>query len=200
MAAAGSVDRAHQPPSPEPWKEAHVSPEILPQREITLTQGKVAIVDATDYESLAGFRWYAWRPARSRTWYAGRNIANGTLLMHRQIMSAPRGFCVDHRDGDGLKNTRENLRLATHRQNLQNRQHLYVGKTSRFLGVCWDKSRNKWLAQIRAGQPVTGPLSRRIHLGRYADEADAARAYDVAALEYFGDFASFNFPREARHA
>ena len=62
-----------------------------------------------------------------------------------------------------------------------------AGKTSRFKGVCWDKSKGKWQAGITINR-------RYIFLGRYADETDAARAYDAAALAAWGEFARLNFP------
>jgi hypothetical protein len=58
--------------------------------------------------------------------------------------------------------------------------------TSRFVGVCWDKSRGEWLAQIRRN-------NRSKNLGRYPNEVDAALAYDEAVRKYFGPAAICNF-------
>lgn len=161
-------------------------------REIPLTRGFVALVDEEDYPQVSRFRWRAVRSRRSRSWYAVRGHAwrGGQVWMHRQIMAAPDHLRVDHRDGDGLRNLRENLRLATPRQNQQNRRRLQAEKTSRFLGVSKRSDCDRWRAQITAGDPVP----RKLHLGSFASEEDAARARDAAAKLYFGDFASLNFP------
>ena len=63
------------------------------------------------------------------------------------------------------------------------------GSSSKYLGVCWDKSRNKWKASIR----VNGKI---YNLGRFAVEEDAARAYDKEAFKRFGIYANLNFPEE----
>ncbi len=106
--------------------------------------------------------------------------------MHRLITRAPKGKVVDHENGDGLDNRRANLRVCDHRQNRRNHQRPRKGGASRFHGVGWWKRDQKWRAKIS----VDG---RTIHLGYFADEEDAARAYDQAAREHFGEYASTNF-------
>jgi hypothetical protein len=59
------------------------------------------------------------------------------------------------------------------------------GITSDYVGVCWDKSRNKWIASINVRY-------KSIHLGRFKIEEEAARAYNEAALKYFGESANLN--------
>jgi len=105
--------------------------------------------------------------------------------MHRQIVCAPKHLFVDHINGDGLDNRRENIRLATKRQNSQNMVRKRPNKTSRFKGVSKSQHHNGWRATIK----VNGA---RIHLGYFKDESDAARAYDAAAIEHFGPFAAPN--------
>lgn len=108
------------------------------------------------------------------------------ILMHREILGliagSPDG---DHRDGDGLNNRRNNLRVVTKSQNQMNQQK--IRGNSRFKGVCWDKSRGKWLATIRFER-------KSYNLGRFNNESDAACAYDKKAQELFGEFARLNFP------
>jgi hypothetical protein len=58
--------------------------------------------------------------------------------------------------------------------------------SSNFKGVSWFERDNKWSARIGIG-------GKRIHLGLFENILDAARAYDKAAREQFGEFARTNF-------
>lgn len=151
-------------------------------RAILLTQGKVAIVDAVDYEYLSQWRWHASK--RGQTFYAGHNIkTNGrrtAIYMHQLIA----GKGADHRDGDGLNNTRDNLRLATHQQNMSN-QRVRKDNRSGYKGVAWHKPCKKWHARIHFN-------GKRISLGYFAVIEEAALAYNEAAKQLFGEFARLN--------
>lgn len=156
-------------------------------KEIPLTQGKVAIVDAADYEWLSQWQWYARYNGR---WYAMRHTprVNGvqhTVLMHREILDAPDGMDVDHRDSDGLNNSRTNLRLATRSQNKFN-SRMSASNTSGYKGVSWHKRQKKWNAYICVN-------CKLMHLGSFDSPEDAADAYDKAAIQYHGEFARLNF-------
>jgi hypothetical protein len=157
-------------------------------KEILLTHGKVAIVDAADYDWLNQFNWSAHK--RKHYWYASRRNQwpakrSATVYMHRQILGAEKGLVVDHIDGNCLNNTRLNLRLATHSQNLLN-QGLSSDNTSGYKGVSWHKIRLKWQAQIS----IDG---KRKYLGMFDTAEDAARAYDEMASRHHGEFARLNF-------
>ena len=163
-------------------------------KEILLTQGQVAVVDDADYEGLAAYKWHAQR--EENTFYAKRNAtkeereagAPSGILMHAWLLQGR----TDHIDGDGLNNQRGNLRLASHRENLQGFQTKRKGCSSRYRGVCRSKESGKWKATIR----VSG---KNIHLGYHEDESAAAGAYDLAAQQKFGAFAARNFPEAAGH-
>ncbi|HEY1248826.1 MAG TPA: HNH endonuclease [Nitrososphaera sp.] len=150
--------------------------------EIPLTQGKVAFVDDDDLDLVDGYKWYAQRTAEGR-WYAATMIRGYVVLMHRLLMNAQDGIEVDHINGNTLDNRRENMRFATRSQNMQNARKR-KGTTSKYKGVSWQ--RGKWIVQIQ----INGKCS---YLGRYSDEEEAARVYDEAAKEAFGEFASLNF-------
>lgn len=100
-------------------------------------------------------------------------------------MRPPRNKQIDHHDHDGLNNTRANLRICTHTENARNRLPL-LGQVSIYKGVIWDKERSKWRASIVVG-------GRYIQIGRFSDELLAAEAYNIAATQYFGDFALLNY-------
>ena len=153
-------------------------------RTIQLTRGFCATVDDEDYAWLSGLKWHAWVKTRSdgsKLVYAQGNAGK----MHRLIAGAPQGAFVDHIDGNGLNNTRANLRLVTAKQNNMNRRGVCAA-SSQFKGVTWNKAKGKWQAAIRSD-------GRSKHLGLFSQERDAARAYDCAAVVAFGPFAKPNF-------
>lgn len=120
-----------------------------------------------------------------------KNQASYTLL-HRLIMSPPEGAFVDHKNGNTLDNRRENLRLATHAQNMHNRRR-NAKSTSQYKGVSLHNQTGKWIVHIKIGPKVK-------HVGLFADETTAAEAYDQAAREAFGAFACVNFPLEGERS
>jgi hypothetical protein len=159
--------------------------------EIPLTQGKTALIDAADLGLVSQYRWHASRAGNTfyvQSWTPTRNGKRRRLLLHRLVLNAARGSKVDHENGNGLDNRRANLRIATDSQNQANSRKR-AGTTSLYKGVSWWCGPQKWVAEIQAGNPP-----RRIYLGRFNDESEAARAYDVAAKRLFGAFAKLNFP------
>lgn len=152
-------------------------------KEIPLTRGMVALVDDEDYLVLSKTRWFALRG--KYTWYAVCNHKEN-YLMHRYIVGAPIGVHVDHADGNGLNNQRENLRLCDNSRNMQNCR-LPVTNTSGFRGVSFDKKNNKWFAYIKNH-------GRMYYLGRFDDKVEAAKVRDRNAVKLHGEFARLNFP------
>lgn len=154
-------------------------------KEIQLTQNKVALVDNEDFERLNLHKWYALKSRN--TYYAVRNskIINGKrfeIRMHREIMNAPKGIQVDHRNGNGLYNCKENLRFATNRQNCFNQKKPHKNNKLGIKGVHWNKKKKKFIAQIRIGD-------KKVHLGYFNVMGDADSAYRIAEEKYFGEFA-----------
>lgn len=155
---------------------------------VPLTKGFSAIIDECDVELVGRHAWCVREDRDDIHRYAVRGISrNGiqfTQSMHQLIMGCK---SVDHINGDGLDNRRINLRVATRSQNMGNTLKRPGKFSSQFKGVKWSKSSGKWTAEI-----VVDGVSTR--LGRFADEAEAGRAYDRAAREGFKEFAALNFP------
>ncbi|MBE3116907.1 hypothetical protein IMZ68_06850 [Candidatus Bathyarchaeota archaeon] len=153
-------------------------------KTISLSQGQVALVDDADFEWLSQWKWCA--DHQHNSVYAIRAGSYRKIIyMHRLIMDAKPGQMIDHRNNNGLDNQRGNLRHCTNMQNARNSIKKKKG-SSRFKGVCWKKSNRNWTAQIRLRY-------KSFHIGSFASEIDAARAYDVKAKELFGEFAKTNF-------
>jgi len=106
--------------------------------------------------------------------------------LHRWVMRAPAGLDVDHINGDRQDNRKKNLRLCSRSQNMQKAKKR-SGTKSRFRGLSWDRTRQKWMVTIQADAKLT-------YIGRFDDEEEAARAYDAAAKRLHGEFANLNFP------
>lgn len=167
-------------------------PEII---RVPLGKGQYALVDADDVGIVNRHRWHVFAPKDRRTQYAVTSAwedgKQRTLRMHRLILGAQPGELVDHINGDGLDNRRVNLRLCNAAENSRS-LHVRRGGTSKYHGV----------ASSGSGYPtkpwsVTIQVNRRtIRVGRFRDEEEAARAYDAAARNYHGEFATLNFPGE----
>lgn len=154
-------------------------------KSIELSRGLFAVVDDDDYDFLMQWKWTAL--VAPRTFYAYRrqrmtDRKYAPVFMHRLLLATPEGMVTDHIDGDGLNNTRGNLRIATQRQNMMNRRP-QRGGTCPLKGVWRDNTapRKPWRSAIR----VNGRL---VYLGRFDRPEDAASAYATAASEYFGEF------------
>lgn len=174
---------------------------------IKLSRGKRTMVDDDDYAYLTQWAWYANRSVMKtiRTiWYAYRQYrdpnkknAKGqakqvSVAMHRVIMNAPRDTQVDHINGDGLDNRKQNLRLCTPAQNLWNSRWLATPNKP-YKGVHKDHSLKHpgWRATIGYG-------NKTIHLGWFKSAKVAAKAYDNLAKALYGEFACLNFPEEKK--
>jgi hypothetical protein len=147
-------------------------------------------VDADDLPMLLKHRWYIQR-LTGRTYAIATGIYRGsvrtTKAMHRMLVL--NSAMVDHRNGNGLDNRRLNLRPCTNSQNQANRQVIYSACGYKGVSVSNVSHNTTYCAHIR----VNG---KYIHVGAYVSKEDAARAYDHAAVEHFGQYAYLNFPED----
>lgn len=151
---------------------------------IPLVNGGVAIVDEADYDLLKDYRWHL----NKKTGYVSRFGLNektgkkGSIYMHRQVMGFP-DTLVDHENGMKTDCRRSNLRLATPAQNRQNTRKQRKKTYSKYKGV--SKFKGSWKAQIVHKY-------KHYHLGTFRSEEEAAMAYNLKAIEFFGEFAEIN--------
>jgi len=147
-------------------------------------EGKFALVDIEDFDECSKFIWYV-----SDNGYVRRMVGKNPIYLHRFIMKFPDSE-LDHKNRNKLDNRKSNLRLSTFEGNQRNKDKMkYRNKISdsKYIGIYFDKSRNKWLARAT----VNG---KNKNLGRFNTEEEAARARDKVVKEEYGEFAVLNFP------
>jgi hypothetical protein len=159
-------------------------------KPILLTRGFVALVDDEDFEWAGQLTWYA--ELAGYAVYACRRahleVGKPKVYLHRQILAATKAQIVDHRDHNTLNCVRENLRITNKAGNSSNRPKMRKVTSSIYKGVTFDKRNSKWVAQIESS-------GKHRWLGSFFDEAEAAKAYDRAANDLFGEFAYLNFQK-----
>lgn len=158
----------------EPLKVGVIAFEIKP--------GVFTLIDQQDLHLVEGHKWFFESKRVYRREY--KDGKSKSFSLHRVIMNPPPDMVVDHIDGNPLNNTRENLRICTMTENNYNR-FPNKNSTSQFKGVHWEPIRGKWIASIRLNK-------KQKAIGTYADEHEAAHAYNKQAIIHHGEFAKLN--------
>lgn len=156
---------------------------------VPLRGGRFALVDLDDAKLVLSHKWHLVKTGSDGLNYAGSSSAREVgsrqgITLHRFLMGHREGHFIDHINGDGLDNRRENLRWCKHSENIRN-QRKRSGTTSRFKGVWRDRSKGLWQVGIEQD-------GHQLFLGSFQDEERAARQYDRAARLIFGPFARTN--------
>lgn len=151
-------------------------------------RGRYALIDAEfNVPEIVRFAWHV--GGKGKRYVISRKGARFSGL-HQMVMwiagempPTPKHM-IDHVNGNPFNNTRENLRWLTNAENSMRRHRLNTSR-NRFKGITFHKQSRRWVAQIKRD-------CKRIHIGMYGTDLEAARAYDSAAREIFGEFALTN--------
>lgn len=154
---------------------------------IPLSQGLFTKVDDDDYDWLMQWKWCATKSGN--TYYAKRSKRTGgswsvkkSIFLHAEIVKPSKGNVCDHINRDGLDNQRHNLRECTPKENAYNKRPYGYSK---YLGVSYEKDRNKWRGNIcHDGKKIRSP--------RFKTEIEAAIWYNIQAKELHKEFANLN--------
>jgi len=135
-----------------------------------------ALVDDVDYRQYGSMSWHL-----NNYGYVIHSQIIGraplrvrSVSLHREILGLEHGDPrqADHINRNPLDNRRANLRIATTKQNGENRPAV-AGASSRFRGVTWDKRGRRWQAS-----------AAHRYIGTFEDEIEAARAAEAYRAKY----------------
>ena len=182
IATIKDYDKEQRTINSEPYSKQSQSKPILERMNVNFCA--TGYYESKPAIRAAGKPTYAVRRTRLE-----RDGKQKVVWMHREIMKAgDREFC-DHINRNGLDNRKANLRLATRSQNAWNRRKAKIESRSKYKGVSWYNRGKRWNARIHVNR-------KEKFLGIFADEIEAAKAYDAAARKCFGEFAQLNFDKK----
>ena len=139
------------------------------------------IVDKENYNDLIKYKW-----CLNTNNYISGSINGKKTLLHRYIMNYTGENYIDHINNNSLDNRKCNLRIVTPKQNALNKKSV-KNSSSKYIGVHFNKTIKKWCSSIKHD-------NKKIYLGSFDDEKEAAKARDIATLKYYGGYGNVNFP------
>lgn len=144
------------------------------------------LIDKDDYEKIKNHTIGIMSKGKNGGRYARITVTINNkkkrVLLHRYIMNVhkKRLPIIDHKNRNTLDNRKSNLRLCTYSENMRNHGKR-KDNSSGYIGVAWDKSRDKWKAYIQVN-------NKKISLGDFINKEDAVKAYLTASKKYHGEF------------
>lgn len=139
-----------------------------------------ALVDDEDFDECMKYRW-----VKSKGYAKAYIGKRRYILIHRIIMHEKKGEVIHHIDHNKLNNQKSNLRFCSHKENIRNQVKQKRNTSSKYKGVTFHKKLNKWQSSINVDKKYK-------YIGIFDLELDAAKAYNEAAIKYFGEFALLN--------
>ena len=139
-----------------------------------------------DHTIISKYNWRIFKKSSGNKYYV---FAGYGIWMHRLIMNCPQGLIVDHINGNGLDNRRENLRTLTTQQNCQNKKKK-SGTSSIYKGLTKvkQKTSDKYIVAIKYNH-------KRVHIGSFSNETEGAKAYDMYVV-HNNLYHPLNFPEK----
>ena len=148
-----------------------------------------AVISLDDVEKCSKHRWHRHFSNRNKK-YVVTHINKKMVRLHRIILEFyDMTLDIDHKDGNGLNNKRDNLIIATRQQNMMNQRKLPSNNTSGYMGVTFNKESEKWDAQLKFN-------GKHIYLGSFFNIEDAIIARRNGELEYFKEYKYSNFEKD----
>jgi hypothetical protein len=146
---------------------------------------KIFLIDDEEWDRVSKYKWHLHKDIPSDHFYVYGTVNGQSTSLARFIMMASADKIVDHIDGNTFDNRKRNLRICTKRQNSINRRKSRTAKNSKFKGAYFNKRNSEWWSHIKS----EGKLYRD---GPFYSEVDAARAYNIRAIELYGEYARLN--------
>lgn len=138
-----------------------------------IIKNKIVTVDDEDLELLLKYNWGLDKSNHVQ------NKKQGVFC--RLIMNCHDNQVVDHIDNNPLNCIKANLRITSNSANIQR------GRPGTIRGVYRKGSACRWHVQIMC-------KGRLYYFGGFKTKEEAAMAYDIVAIELFGELAGLNFP------
>jgi hypothetical protein len=144
------------------------------------------LIDEEIYYDIIKYKWNIWDNDEKKN--ISGLVDGKNWVLSRYIMNYTGENFIDHINNNKLDNRRSNLRIATVKQNAMNKSSS-KNSTSKYIGISLRKSNGTWNSHIS----VDG---KKLNLGTFKNEIDAAKARDIATKKYFGEYGNLNFPEE----
>lgn len=140
-------------------------------------------VSPSDLLEVNKYNWYFHKTGKKcyLRGYLKNHRCKGLIYIHHLLLGKPlKGKEIDHIDGNGLNNFRDNIRIVTRTYNNANRKNVK--------GYSFDKKLKRYVSQIEKD-------GIRYRLGSFKTEAEAKRAYEIKHIELYG----LGFKRDLVH-